>query len=482
MLKRFQGLRWKLTLSYTVVTVATLLVVELLLVVGIGAIVLNSNLLPGVLIYATETFITPQVASYLDRPQPDIDSLMNWLESAFVEGLTFQSSQNPKVIFRLGDFEEDTTLAILDRNLIPLARFPESIDHFDYEASMDLLKAAQAGEDDPDRIARTANGYLMIAVPAANDDGEVTGVVLMNMPYPPKDAFGQAVSLIGGSLVLFTIIVGMIGTIFGFLTAHGLTKRLKSVAGVASSWSQGDFLTFIHDRSGDEIGQLARQLNRMAEQLQNLLQTKEELAALEERNRLARDLHDSVKQQVFATVMQVGAARSLLDEDPGSAKERLAQAQELASQAQVELNAILHELRPTSLQDRGLVQAIRDYALNWSKANDIKVDVRMQEELNLALDVEQAFFRVMQETLSNIARHSEAGQVQIELRWAEEQVSMTITDDGIGFEVESADGKGIGLRSMRERVEALGGSLQVESSPGQGSRLIAELPAGKGEP
>ena len=85
MLKRFRGLRWKLTLSYTVVTVATLLVVEILIIAGIGIIILRTNLLPRLLIYAAETFIAPQVASYLDSPQPDIDSLTKWLETAFVK-------------------------------------------------------------------------------------------------------------------------------------------------------------------------------------------------------------------------------------------------------------------------------------------------------------------------------------------------------------------------------------------------------------
>jgi len=481
MLKRFQGLRWKLTLSYTVVTVATLLVVELLIIVGIGAIILHSNLLPGVLIYATETFITPQVASYLDRPQPDIDSLMSWLESAFEEGLTFQSSQNPKVLFRLGDFEEDTTLAILDRNLDPLASIPESLDRSNYEDARDLLKAAQKGEGDPDKVSRMENGFLTIAVPAINDDGEVLAVVWMNMPYPPRGAFGQALSLIGGSLVLFTVTVGMIGTIFGFLTAHGLTKRLKTFACVASSWSQGDFSTFIQDHSGDEIGQLAGQLNRMAEQLQNLLQTKEELAILEERNRLARDLHDSVKQQVFATTMQVGAARSLLDEDPDSARDRLDEAQDLARLAQAELNTILHELRPTSLQDRGFVQAIRGHVRDWSRANDIEVEVHVEGDPVLTLDAEQALFRVLQEALSNIARHSQASHAKIQIAWEDDQFKMSISDDGTGFDVAVTEGKGIGLRSMRERIEALGGNLRVESAPGRGTRLSAHLKAAKGE-
>jgi NarL family two-component system sensor histidine kinase LiaS len=480
MLKGLRGLRWKLTLSYTVVTVATLLVVEILLLVGIGGIILRSNVLPGLLIYATETFITPQVATYLDKPQPDIESLAEWLEFAFEHGLTFQSSQNPKVLFELGDFEEDTSLIVLDRKSVPLASIPSSADQASYTHASDLVEDALRGEDDPDRISRMSNGFLTIAVPVTSEGGDVIAVVLMNMPYPPRDALTQGISLVGGSLIFFTLIVGMIGTVFGYLTARGLTRRLNAVSRAAGSWSQGDFSAYIQDRSGDEIGQLAGQLNRMAEQLQNLLQAKEELATLEERNRLARDLHDSVKQQVFAAMMQVGAARTLLYEDPDVAKENLNKAEEFIHQAQTELNAIIRELHPVTLQDRGLVLALKEHAADWSRSNDIEIEIDVQGEQVLPLEVEQALFRVTQEALSNITRHSQASHVEIRLAWVENQVSMTISDDGVGFEVATVEGQGVGLRSMRERMEALGGSLFVESAIGNGTSLTAQVPVAEG--
>jgi NarL family two-component system sensor histidine kinase LiaS len=480
MLKRFRGLRWKLTLSYTVVTVATLLVVEILIIAGIGIIILRTNLLPRLLIYATETFIAPQVASYLDSPQPDIVSLTKWLETAFEEGMVFRSSQNPQIRLELGDFSEDTALMVLDPDLMPLAVFPEAADRASYASVGELAAVALTGENDPDRVSRISNGFLSLAVPVASEDGEVLGIVMMIMPFPPQDMFSPALSLIWESLILFTIIVGMIGTIFGYITARGLSRRLRSVASATGSWSQGDFSTFIQDRSGDEIGHLSQQLNRMAEQLQNLLQTKEELAALEERNRLARDLHDGVKQQVFATTMQVGAARSILASDTHAAREHLNEAERLARQAQSELDAILRELRPTSLKNKGLVQALREHVADWSRANDVPATFEVQGEGSLALDVEQALFRVTQEALSNIARHSQASQVEIELILGSDGVSITLSDDGVGFDVTAAEGKGDGLRSMRERVEALSGSLSLESTPGHGTCLTARIPVLKG--
>ena len=485
MLKIFRGLRWKLTLSYTVVTVATLLVVEILLFAGIGYLFLNSNILPSVLVYAVEQFINPQVATYLDKPEPDVESLTKWLEDAFTEGLTFHSSQNPRIVFELGELEPDTTLIVLDQKLDRLTSIPqpvESLSNDIYEGADQLLEAARHGETDPKLISQISDGFLTIAVPVTDDDGEVLGVVAMFMPYPPLGAFTQVLSLAAFSLLLFTFAAGVVGTVFGYFTARGLTKRLRTVSQAAGSWSQGDFSVFIQDRSGDEIGQLALQFNRMAEQLQNLLKTKQELATMEERNRLARDLHDSVKQQVFATVMQVGAARAMVDEDSRAVVEHLNEAEHLARQAQDELAIIIRELRPTTLQDKGLPQALKGYIASWSRVNDITAEVRARGELSPPLDIEQTLFRIAQEALTNIAKHSEADHVEVQLVVEHDEISLEISDNGKGFDVSSAEGNGMGLRSMRERMESLGGSLRLESTLGQGTHLIARLPLPKGVP
>jgi len=124
---------------------------------------------------------------------------------------------------------------------------------------------------------------------------------------------------------------------------------------------QGDFSAFIQDRSSNELSQLAQQLNRMAEQLQHLLKTKQDLAALEERNRLARDLHDSVKQQVFATTMQIGAAKAVLGQEGEKTREYLDPAEPLSPQAQSELGVLIREQRPVTLSSGGLVAGLEDF-------------------------------------------------------------------------------------------------------------------------
>jgi NarL family two-component system sensor histidine kinase LiaS len=292
----------------------------------------------------------------------------------------------------------------------------------------------------------------------------------------------ELLSLIGVSIIVLTVAAGIIGTVFGYFTARGLTRRLDNITQTTDAWGQGDFSAFIDDRSDDELGQLAQRFNRMAEQMQNLLQTRHELATVEERNRLARDLHDSVKQQVFAIAMQVGAARSLLDQDSTAALEHLNEAEQLSRQAQTELAAIIRELQPATLQGRGFAQALKEYVADWSRQNKIAAEVRMQGELSLPLEAERTLFRVFQEALSNIAWHSGATHIDVQLVCEINEVSLVIADNGKGFDITAVEGTGVGLRSMRERMEALDGSLSLESIPGQGTRLIARLLLTRGVP
>ncbi len=472
----FGKLRWKLTLSYTLVTVATLLVLELSIIAGLGFLIINSNILPSILISTVDFFIVPQVATFLDQPQPDVESLTEWLEVAFSEGITFRSSQNPNISFHLGDLDQSSSLVVLDQNLDWLAGIPMPNNQESSvisESSSEIFNAALNGETNPDSIYQISDDIMTIAVPVTGDSGKVLGIIVMVLSYPPRGSFTQLLSLIGISLIIFTLAAGLVGAIFGYFTARGLTKRLKNVSSSTDSWSQGDFSTFIQDSSADEIGQLAQQLNRMAEQLQNLLKTKQELATLEERNRLARDLHDSVKQQVFATTMQVGAARAMLDQDADAAREHLNEAEQLSRQAQAELNTLILELHLPTLESRGLIQALKSYVADWSRQNDVASEIIILGEPHLPMEIEQTLFRVTQEALANVARHSEATIVEVQVSGEDDDTSITISDNGKGFDVRSAYGKGIGLHSMRERMEALGGELVVDSEPGQGTRISA---------
>jgi NarL family two-component system sensor histidine kinase LiaS len=286
--------------------------------------------------------------------------------------------------------------------------------------------------------------------------------------------------LLGYSVLTITLFSGTAGTIFGFMTARRLAGRLGLLSKVTTSWSRGDFSVFIDDSSEDELGQLARRLNHMAEQLQDLLDERQAMSVLEERNRLARDLHDSVKQQAFAASAQLGAARALLQRDAQAAEVHLSEADRLIDNVRQELVTLIHELRPAGLQGKGLAAALHEYAEEWARQSDIDMDVRVQGERTLPLEVERALFRIVQEALANVTRHSQACSAEVLLVYGADSIVLTITDDGQGFGLGSRRG-GLGLHSMRERAESLKGTLGIESAPGRGTRVSATIPLALGD-
>jgi NarL family two-component system sensor histidine kinase LiaS len=260
------------------------------------------------------------------------------------------------------------------------------------------------------------------------------------------------------------------------VTAWSLTRRLRRLARAARAWSQGDFSVTARDRSKDELGQLSRELNGMAGQLENLLETRGELATLEARNRFARDLHDSVKQQVFATSLQIAAARAMIEQDKETAESHLAQADELVRLAQKELNVLIHQMRPAALEGKGLSVALRDYAADWSRRSEIPAEVHVRGERETSLELEQTLFRVAQEALANVARHSGAKNVEVDLVYEADRLTLRVADDGHGFDPAEDMGDGFGLRSMSERLAKLGGRVDIESALGEGTRVICVCP------
>jgi NarL family two-component system sensor histidine kinase LiaS len=338
--------------------------------------------------------------------------------------------------------------------------------------------AALANQSDPALLLRTTpDRRVVIAAPIPAADGHVLGALLLVVDLPALQSRVIPADLAGllFSSIPFTIIAVLVGTLAGLLTARGLRRRLDRLMTAADAWSRGDFGVTARDPSGDELGQLAQHLNSMADQVQALLATRQELAAVEERNRLARDLHDSVKQQIFAAAMQLAATREILAANPAAAEKHLADAQLLVGQAQRELTGLIGELRPAALGDRGLVAALKELGAEWSRRTNIAFDLGTQNEQATSLEIEQALFRVVQEALANIARHSGATKASIHLAWEGGQVQMQIQDNGHGFDVAANDRKGVGLHSMVERVEALGGLVAVASTS-SGTRIDAQVP------
>lgn len=158
------------------------------------------------------------------------------------------------------------------------------------------------------------------------------------------------------SIVLAILIAGFLNHV----TVRKFMHRFSRLSSCVDQWSRGDFSSYIQDASSDEIGQVACRLNRMAGQLQNQQRTRQELATLEERNRLVRELHDNVKQNIFALSIQISIARELLNRDVTKARLQFDNIEEQIVVSQQALNAAIRELRPVTLESKGLLMDLRD--------------------------------------------------------------------------------------------------------------------------
>jgi PAS domain S-box-containing protein len=199
-------------------------------------------------------------------------------------------------------------------------------------------------------------------------------------------------------------------------------------------------------------------------------------AALEERQRLARELHDSVSQALYGIALGTKTARALVKHNPDQAAEPLEYVLSLAEAGMAEMRALIFELRPESLEKEGLVAALEKQAAALRARHKSKVETDLCSEPAVSLDVKEALYRIAQEALHNTVKHARASIVQIKMRCSSEYITLDISDDGKGFETEGNFPGHLGLRSMRERAERLGGTLAVESTPGKGTKIRAWMP------
>lgn len=461
LLGRFNRLGFKLTLSYTVVTIVPLLFVEFAAL----ALVLLAALLSRVVPRGISTgmnLAAGQIEPFVASTPPDSAGLQGWLDKNVQLG---------------GTSVDSAAVYVFDARQRLLAWTPRDAATNPLPLFADLSAQVRNGTADPTRLYDiSAGGQLTVLAPLRNSQGGLAGYLVFKTPFlDPGQMYQQLATGIGQNLILVTIVAGLIATVLGFLTVTSLTRRLREIARIAAAWGQGDFSRLNPEKGGDEINLLARDLNQVARQLQALVQTQQNLAALEERNRLARDLHDTVKQQVFATTMQLAAASALIDQDPAAAKQHLQEARGLANSARDELGVLIGQLRPLALSGRSFADALRDYAADWSRQTRVAMNAQVADDPALDPAAEQALLRVVQEALANVARHSAAKAVDLSYGPAGDGACLVVADDGQGFDLEAIK-KGVGLDSMRERVSALGGALTLEARPGGGTRLTASLP------
>lgn len=199
-------------------------------------------------------------------------------------------------------------------------------------------------------------------------------------------------------------------------------------------------------------------------------------AVLEERQRLARELHDAVSQQLFAISMTATAVSRTIERDWERAKRQVQLIEEMAAVAQSEMRALLLHLRPVHLDGKSLGQALTTLVDELKQKVPMDILLEVDESIVLLPQTEDHLFRIAQEALSNTLRHSKAGSMRIRLMRLDNKLHMTLQDNGVGFDLEAKKQTSYGLLTMEERVNELGGSLQMISQPGEGTTIHLWVP------
>jgi NarL family two-component system sensor histidine kinase LiaS len=489
MFKFFSRIQWKLTLSYAFVTAGTVIVLAALLV---GLALLTENQFTSRTFdsfYWSKTGFQDNIPYLLEDPA----ALQTWLERIQKNGFTsadFQTYTVRETLDYANTILTSSPIYVLDPKLNLLAAVPpvqpsaigktfnaRAMSGYNLQG---ILDAAMIGDKryNAQSLMQGDGSYIAAFPLRKSEDDPVVAIVIYHLK-PLAFATPTNLSIYTTFFVVTAVIMFMValpvGAIFGWLASRGLRKRLVNLSAVSRAWSKGDFTISPRDKSGDEIGELTRNLSSMAEQLQTLLHTRDELTRVEERNRLARDLHDTVKQQTYAARMQLSAAKNLLTTNPQAAAGHIESALQLNRETQQELKLIIDELRPAALEGRGLAQAVRDYACRWQEHTGITASTTISGEQPLPLDVEQVLYRVLQESLSNVARHAEADSIELSLSISPDQATLVISDNGRGFEPAAVTANSLGLTGMKQRLAEINGTLTIETTLAVGTKVIAAV-------
>lgn len=298
------------------------------------------------------------------------------------------------------------------------------------------------------------------------------------------------------STILVTVLV------VNLVMSRFVLRRLEGLLSAITGFGRGTLPPPALENESDEIGQLAVAFRNMAQKIeqrrtenqalsvrvqQQSAQRGELLKRLitaqeDERKRVARELHDELGQTLSGLSLRVEGARRLFESDHNHALEQLAQVRSLAADSTEQMYNIILDLRPSALDDLGLVPALRAYAERLLENGDLKFHLEADEfQHRLPPEIETALFRVFQEALNNSIRHAQANNVWVNLKCRGSEFNGEIVDDGQGFDphsihVNGNSSRGLGLLGMQERVVQCGGRLKIQSQPGKGTCIKTSIP------
>ncbi|MGD6778971.1 sensor histidine kinase [Sutcliffiella horikoshii] len=292
--------------------------------------------------------------------------------------------------------------------------------------------------------------------------------------------------------ILFIIIVSLgLGILFGLFSGLYWKKQLNTVYEELKAVEQGRSLWEVPGSSVQELASMEEVIGKLHNQIQEQTKISQKIAnekaedlenriqeiVSQERNRLARELHDSVSQQLFAASMLMSALTETRGETGTDNNEtkQLRLVEEMIHQSQLEMRALLLHLRPVALKGKTLQEGAEELLVELIQKVPMSITWKI-ERFSIDKGVEDHLFRILQETLSNTLRHSKANAVEVLLIQRENFIILRVVDDGIGFDVEQARAGSYGLQNMHERAVELGGTLKIVSVENEGTRLEVKVP------
>jgi NarL family two-component system sensor histidine kinase LiaS len=318
-------------------------------------------------------------------------------------------------------------------------------------------------------------GYFGISAPIADSRGEIQGHIDLLFIAERTPLGGYLITFTDNwfSIILSILTLSFIGGLCGAVAAWFVTRRIRQMNKVTSSWRQGNFMPRIAVSRwhNDVLTEHSRHLNAMADDLSSLFSLRQIMATTEERNRVARELHDTVKQNLFALNLQLAAVK--LKNQAPEMREHIIEAENITREAQSDLIEILTQLHPPTQEEGQFYHRIDVLSEDIRKRFDVEVKWQKKESVILTPTQEHALIRVAQESISNAIRHGKASEIIMNLFCDGEIIHWLIKDNGVGL----SGGKnqlGLGLISMRERVNELpDGKFSIDANGDEGGVVIS---------
>jgi two-component system, NarL family, sensor histidine kinase LiaS len=292
------------------------------------------------------------------------------------------------------------------------------------------------------------------------------------------------------SWISWTSVIVLGQMIISYRFGQRTQRKIDQLQVAMKQASAGNWDSRLPEVARDAFSGVYREFNVMLGQLEarlKLLQqigerdvmeevSSQEEAVLEERRRLARDLHDTVSQQLFALHMSASSLPKLLERDAEHAQKVMEQLIAMSSSAQRQMRGLIAQLRPMELQGKTLREALERWFPDYCRQNGLQGTLEIQIRGLISDAKEHQLFLIIQEAMANVVKHAEAQSVRLFLGETDRQISLSIEDNGIGFRGEQVRADAYGLTTMRERAQKLGGEAEVVTKPGSGTHVRVWFP------